>query len=156
MGARQDVTAMTTTTTAGSSVITCPACQKKNRIRPSPSGTPRCGACRQPLPWLIEATDATLHTELQASVPVLLDLWAPWCGPCRTMAPVLEQLAHDRAGHLKIVKVNVDQNPATAGRYQARSIPLLVLTRNGNELDRRTGALPGHQLRAWIDSARRT
>jgi hypothetical protein len=63
------VTAMT----AGSSVITCPACQKKNRIRPSPSGTHRCGACRQPLPWLIEATDATLHTELQASVPVLLD-----------------------------------------------------------------------------------
>ncbi|MEH0826119.1 MULTISPECIES: thioredoxin [unclassified Micromonospora] len=146
---------MTTTTTAGS-VITCPACQKKNRIRPSPSGTPRCGACHQPLPWLVEATDATLDAELQASVPVLLDLWAPWCGPCRTMAPVLEQLARDRAGHLKVVKVNVDQNPAAASRYQAQSIPLLVLTRNGTELDRRTGALPGHQLRAWIDSARRT
>jgi thioredoxin 2 len=142
---------MTTTTTAAS-VITCPACQKKNRVRPTANGTPRCGACRQPLPWLIEASDATLAAELQASVPVLLDLWAPWCGPCRTMAPVLEQLAADRAGHLKIVKVNVDQNRATAGRYQAQSIPLLVLTRNGAEVDRRTGVLPSPQLRAWLDN----
>ncbi|HEX5204894.1 thioredoxin [Paractinoplanes rhizophilus] len=142
---------MTTTTTAAN-VITCPACQKKNRVRPTANGTPRCGACRQPLPWLIEATDATLAAELQASVPVLLDLWAPWCGPCRTMAPVLEQLAADRAGHLKIAKVNVDQNPATASRFRAQSIPLLVLTHGGAEVDRRTGALPSHQLRAWLEN----
>ncbi|ASW57190.1 thioredoxin [Plantactinospora sp. KBS50] len=142
---------MTTTTTAGS-VIACPACQKKNRVRPSARGTPRCGACAQPLPWLVDATDATLDAELRAGVQVLVDLWAPWCGPCRTMAPVLEQLARDRAGQLKIVKVNIDQNPVTADRYRAQSIPLLVLTRGGSELDRRTGALPSHQLRAWLDN----
>jgi thioredoxin 2 len=144
---------MTATTIAGS-VMACPACRQKNRIRPAARGTPRCGACRRPLPWLVEATDATLDAELRAGVPVLLDLWAPWCGPCRTMAPVLEQLARDRAGQLKVVKVDVDRNPATAGRYRAQSIPLLVLTRDGTELDRRAGALPPHQLRAWIDRAR--
>jgi thioredoxin 2 len=140
------------TSTSADTIIGCPACQQKNRVRPSPAGTPRCGACHRPLPWLVEATDATLDEELRASVPVLLDLWAPWCGPCRTMTPILEQLARDRAGQLKMVKVNVDQNPATAGRYRAQSIPLLVLTRNGTELDRRTGSVPGQQLRTWIDS----
>ena len=141
----------TATTTVGGTVISCPACQKKNRVRPSPTGTPSCGSCHRPLPWLVDAGDATLEAELHAGVPVLLDLWAPWCGPCRTMAPVLEQLARDRAGQLKIVKVNVETAPVAAGRLQARSIPLLVLTRDGTELARLTGATPGQRLRAWID-----
>ncbi len=143
---------MDASTAAPGTIIGCPHCHKANRVRPSPRGTPRCGACHQPLPWLVEAGDAGLAAELTAAVPVLLDLWAPWCGPCRTMAPVLEQLARDRAGHLKIVKVNVDTAPAAAARYRARSIPLVVLTRDGRELGRLTGAVPGPRLRGWVDS----
>ncbi|MFG2056185.1 thioredoxin domain-containing protein [Micromonospora sp. NPDC048930] len=144
------MTTPSSSTTDGA-IIGCPHCGQANRVRPSPGGTPRCGSCQQQLPWLVEATDNTLDAELRAPVPVLLDLWAPWCGPCRTMAPVLEQLARDRAGRLKIVKVNVDTAPAAAARHQAQSIPLLVLTRHGRELARLTGAIPGPRLRTWID-----
>lgn len=140
-----------TATASDGTLIRCPHCHKANRVRPSPRGTPRCGSCHQRLPWLVDATDSTLAAELAAPVPVLLDLWAPWCGPCRTMAPVLEQLAHDRAGHLKVVKVNVDTAPAAAARYQAQSIPLLVLTHDCRELGRLTGAAPAARLRSWID-----
>lgn len=145
---------MTTTphTRTAGAIIRCPHCQQANRVRPSPRGTPRCGSCHRQLPWLVDATDATLDAELGAPVPVLLDLCAPWCGPCRTMAPMLEQLARDRAGNLKIVKINVDTASAAAARYQAQSIPLLVLTRDRRELARLTGAVPAPRLRSWLDS----
>ena len=81
-----------------------------------------------------------------ASVPVLVDFWAPWCGPCRMVEPVLEQLAAERAGELKVVKVNVDENPSLASRYQAMSIPLLVIMRDGQEADRIVGAVPKAQI----------
>jgi thioredoxin 2 len=135
-----------------SSIIRCPHCNKANRVRPTPSGTPRCGACHQPLPWLVEATSDTFDAELQASVPVLIDLWAPWCGPCRMMAPALEELARDRAGRLKVVKLNVDEHPAVAARYQVQGIPLLVLSRDGKELARLTGAAPLPRLQSWLNS----
>jgi thioredoxin 2 len=145
------MTTKTHTVTDGA-IVGCPHCGKRNRVRPSPRGTPACGACHRQLPWLVEAADTSLVAELAAPVPVLLDLWAPWCGPCRSMASVLEQLAGDRAGHLKIVKVNVDTAPATAARYQAQSIPLLVLTRDGHEVGRLTGAVPAQRLRQWLDT----
>jgi thioredoxin 2 len=85
-------------------------------------------------------------------VPVLVDLWAPWCGPCRMMAPALEQLARERAGRLKIVKLNVDDHPAIAARYRVQGIPLLVLARDGEELARLTGAAPLPRLQGWLDS----
>jgi thioredoxin 2 len=154
MDPQQELIAMTATphTRTAGAIIRCPRCHQANRVRPNPRGAPRCGSCHQHLPWLVEATDDTLDAELAAPVPVLLDLWAPWCGPCRTMAPVLEQLARDRAGNLKIVKVNVDAAPAAAARYRAQSIPLLVLTRDGRELARLTGAVPAPRLRSWLDS----
>lgn len=133
------------------SIVRCPHCQKANRVRPTPRGTPRCAGCHQPLPWLVEATTETLDAELRASVPVLVDLWAPWCGPCRMMAPALEQLARDRAGRLKVVKLDVDEHPQVAGRYRVQGIPLLVLTRDGDELARLTGAAPLPQLQRWLD-----
>ena len=77
---------------------------------------------------------------------VLVDLWAPWCAPCRAIAPVLEQLAKEFAGRLKVVKVNVDENPATAQRFQAFSIPTLVVIKNGRVVDRIVGALPKSEL----------
>lgn len=133
------------------SIVRCPHCDKPNRVRATPRGTPRCGACHRPLPWLVAATDATLDEELRASVPVLLDLWAPWCGPCRMMAPALERLANERAGRLKVVKVDIDAQPGTARRFDVQGIPLLVLCRDGRELARLTGAAPLSRLQSWLD-----
>jgi len=128
------------------SILTCASCGKKNKIRPSPSGAPHCGSCGKPLPWLVEATDATFDLEAQAGPAVVVDLWAPWCGPCRYVSPILEELSRDYAGRLKVVKVNVDENPETAMRFQAFSIPTMVVIKNGRQVDRIVGAMPKSQL----------
>lgn len=124
------------------SELACTACGRKNRIRPSPRGVPHCGSCGKPLAWLVSATDTTFNVEADASVAVLVDLWAPWCGPCRFVSPILEQLAAEYAGRLKVVKVNVDENPRLAARFDARSIPTLLVLRDGRVVDRIVGALP--------------
>ena len=134
-------------TTAGPvSELTCKACGKKNRIRPSAKGAPHCGSCGAALPWLVNATDATFDIEAAAAPAVLVDLWAPWCGPCRVVGPILEQLSAEYAGRIKVVKVNVDDNPATAQRFQAYSIPTLVVIKEGRVVDRFVGAMPKAQL----------
>ena len=94
------------------------------------------------LPWLVDADTASFDAEANASVPVVVDLWAPWCGPCRMIAPILSALAAEHAGKLKVVKVNVDDEPALGRRFDARSIPLLVVMRDGREVDRIVGAVP--------------
>jgi thioredoxin 2 len=154
MGPEQERPAMSAThgSEAAASIIRCPHCDKANRVRATPKGTPRCGVCHEPLPWLVEANARTFDEELQSTVPVLVDLWAPWCGPCRAMAPALEQLARDRAGRLKMVKLNVDEAPAIASRFNVQGIPLLVLTRDGNELARLAGAAPLSRLQGWLNS----
>ena len=97
------------------------------------------------LPWVVTAGAGSFDDEAEASVPVLVDLWAPWCGPCRMAEPVVEELARRHAGALKIVKVNVDDEPTLAARFQARSIPLLVVLDGGREVDRIVGV---HSRRA--------
>jgi thioredoxin 2 len=131
---------------APASVLTCTNCGAKNRIRPNAKGVPTCGRCSQALPWLVNATDASFDTEADASTPVIVDLWAPWCGPCRFVGPILEDLSREYRGKLKVVKVNVDENPQTAQRYQAFSIPTMVILRGGQPVDRIVGALPKEQL----------
>lgn len=131
-------------------VLTCPACGKKNRIRPSAQGAPHCGSCGKPLPWVVDATDETFNVEADASVAVLVDLWAPWCGPCRYVSPMLEELARDYAGRLKVVKVNVDQNPQLSAAFQARSIPTMIVIRDGRMVDRVVGAVPKGDLTARL------
>ena len=133
-----------------SRVVACPGCGAKNRIPAVAVGHPRCAACKSDLPWIVDASDATLQQCVDTKPLVLVDLWAPWCGPCRMVAPVLESLAATNAGRLKVVKVNVDDNPQASRRFDAQSIPTLVVMRDGAVLDRIVGALPETALAARI------
>ena len=130
--------------------VACPNCGRKNRLRPSPEGVPRCSVCHTVLPWIVDADRQTFDSELAASVPVVIDFWAPWCGPCRMVTPALERLAERHAGKLKLVKLNVDGAPEIANRFQVQGIPLLVLWRDGRELDRLVGAAPERDIEAWL------
>jgi len=132
-------------------IVVCPNCGKKNRTPAVAEGAPRCGNCHQPLPWIVDADASEFEGAIHASVPVLVDFWAPWCGPCRMVSPVVEAQGRERAGQFKVVKLNVDEAPDIAARYQAQSIPLLVLVRDGEEVDRQIGAVPPAQLRSWLD-----
>jgi thioredoxin 2 len=137
--------------TATDSVIrACPQCGAKNRVPAARTAdSPRCGKCHTALPAAatsshpVAVTDQGFHAEVeQSTLPVLVDFWAPWCGPCRAVAPMLEQLAGERAGRLKIAKVNVDENPGLASRFSVRSIPTLALFRDGVLIDEIRGAVP--------------
>jgi thioredoxin 2 len=132
------------------SILTCANCGTKNSIRPSERGAPHCGNCGKPLPWLVNADSGTFDVEVRASPTVVVDLWAPWCGPCRIVSPILEELAREHAGRLKVVKVNVDENQDLAVRYDAMSIPTMVVIRDGNVVDRIVGAVPKPALEARI------
>jgi thioredoxin 2 len=122
----------------------------KNSIAPSERGAPHCGKCGRPLPWLVNADASTFDVETRAAPTVVVDLWAPWCGPCRIVGPILEELTRDYAGRLKVVKVNVDENQGLAVRYDAMSIPTMIVMRDGDVVDRIVGALPKPALVARI------
>ena len=134
-----------------SSVITCRHCGTRNRVPAVAAGTPSCPQCKNPLPWIATAGDDDFDAVADSSkIAVLVDLWAPWCGPCRQVTPVLEQIANDQAGKVKLVKVNVDNSPMIATRFDARSIPTMVLLKDGQTIGRQVGALPAAQLKRWL------
>lgn len=100
-----------------------------------------------------QITDATFGNIVKTSeIPVLVDFWAPWCGPCRAMSPVLDELSKEYEGRVRICKMNVDENPVTSQNYQVRAIPTMVLIKNGKTVEQITGAVPKEALKRLLDS----
>ncbi len=101
--------------------------------------------------FVIEATDGNFQSDvLQSDTPIVVDFWAPWCGPCRMIGPLLDELADEFGGKVKVAKVNVDENPTTASNYNIRSIPALLVFKNGELVDQMVGAAPKPRLRAMF------
>src|SRR6185295_13853377 len=139
--------------TSESKIIQCPNCGANNRVpeeKIRAGLAPVCGRCKSPLTASthpVTVTDANFAEEVERSpLPVLLDLWAPWCGPCRMIAPTIEQLAGELAGRVKVGKLNTDENPMTGSRFSVRSIPTLLILKDGKEIDRIVGALPKQEI----------
>src|SRR5688500_15861559 len=130
--------------------LTCANCGTSNRIGTSKRGAPHCAKCGRALAWLVDANESTFEVEAKAQPTVVIDLWAPWCGPCRFVSPILDELAHEYAGRLKVIKVNVDENQGLARRFDAMSIPTMVVLSDGNVVTRIVGAAPKEQLAAQI------
>lgn len=129
-----------------SELVRCPSCGATNRVPLTKIGQglrPVCGRCKTALLFEskpVKVTDDNFAAEVERSpLPVLLDMWAPWCGPCGMVAPVIEELAVEMAGRVRVAKLNVDENPATAARFGVQSIPTLILLKGGRELDRIIG-----------------
>jgi thioredoxin 2 len=135
-------------------LIECPNCGKTNRVPAAAAGRPRCGSCRSDLPWIVSAGDHDFSVVAEQSpVPALIDFWAEWCGPCRMVSPVLDKLARERPGRIKLVKVDVDSSPQLSQRFSVQAIPTLMVMNGGKVLATRAGAAPADALRSWLDQA---
>ena len=145
--------------TSESQLIKCQSCGATNRV---PNDKLRgglqavCGRCKTTLgapSHPVTVTDGNFAAEVErSSLPVLLDMWAAWCGPCRMIAPVIEELAAELAGRVKVAKLNVDDNKQTAARFGVRSIPTLLVFKDGREVDRLVGALPKQEILRRLQS----
>jgi thioredoxin 2 len=138
-----------------STTIECEKCEAINRVPLARlKSKPKCGKCGAVLPLgggPITLTDANFKKTIETSpVPVIVDFWAPWCGPCRMIGPALEKLAGEMSHDVLIAKINVDENPQTSSEFQVRSIPMLLGFVDGEAIDKQVGALPPPALRSWV------
>lgn len=138
---------------AKTQIVKCSSCGAQNRVAASapPDKMPVCGRCGKPLALAsgkpVTVTDANFAEVVEASsLPVLLDLWAAWCGPCRMVAPIVEQIASEMAGRALVGKLDVDASPRTSARFGVQSIPTLLILKNGREVDRIVGAAPKNSI----------
>lgn len=132
-------------------IVRCPGCGTKNRVPAVASGVPRCASCHTPLPWFAEADDSRFADVAEKSpLPVLVDVWAPWCGPCRMVTPALEHLAEQHAGEVKLVKVNADHSPRLSQRFSIQAIPTLLVLSGARVVARQVGAAPESRLAQWL------
>lgn len=134
-------------------VIRCFACGSLNRVQPEKmrqGRKPICAMCKAALESdgkPLTVTDSTFADQVEhSSLPVLVDLWAPWCGPCRMVAPILEEVASEMAGSIRVAKLNVDENPQTAARFKVQGIPTLLAIKDGREVDRMVGVQPKAEI----------
>jgi len=133
--------------------VVCPQCGAVNRIPQERMGTGKCGQCGAALfpGTAIVLTDENFNRQIARNdLPVLVDFWATWCGPCRMMAPIFEQLAAQKKSVLRVGKLETDQAPQTSARFAIRSIPTLILFKSGREIARTTGAIPLPDLTRWL------
>ena len=147
---------MVTQVEADSNLVVCPACHAVVRVPVARTAEhPHCARCKSELftgqPVALDAQSFPVHTE-RSNVPVLVDFWAEWCGPCRMMSPTIDAIANDYAGRLKVGKLNVDDNPNTAMRYQVRGIPTLLLFKGGRIVEQKVGAAPRTDVQKMVDS----
>jgi thioredoxin 2 len=138
-------------------LVACPQCQSVVRVPASRAGEhPKCPRCKAEIlsgePVALNNASFAAHVE-RGTLPVLVDFWAPWCGPCRMMAPVLDRTAAQRVTTLRVGKVNTDEQQDLAERFGIRSIPTLILFRGGREIARQSGAVDAGTLSRWLDSA---
>ncbi len=136
--------------------VVCPACLAVNRLAGSRlSQGPKCGKCSAPLfsgsPVKVDAAAFEKHVS-RSHIPVVVDFWAPWCGPCRMMAPAFEQAARELEPQVRLLKVNTEQEQALAERFGIRSIPTLALFRGGREIARQAGAMDAATLVRWVQT----
>lgn len=117
----------------------CVKCRKASTIFGNEYNIPSCSICGVALPWLHDGTDISLMYDIQAPVPVIVDFWATWCAPCHIMGSILDELAHEMAGKVRIVKINVDENPESSSRFDVRSVPTLIIFKGGEIVDQIIG-----------------